>query len=115
MNNIDNEADQDFIEQYINTEYIDLDVVDIFMKIRASASNPIMLIQCVEQEFLDQADTELGDFINSMCELMIFEAQENIEFSMYKLITESELNLEMLLQVGKQINNIQSAITLIQG
>jgi hypothetical protein len=104
----------DMIEHYINTEYIDVDLVDMFMNIRAQATHPIVLIKCIEEEFLEQADTELGDFINSMCEIMIFESQEDIEFSMYKLVVESELNLEMLLQVGKQIINIQHAIASLQ-
>ncbi len=104
----ENEEEMKCIDNYLDNQYKDLEIVELLMKIHNRIQDPIELIRKVEHEYIDQADTELGDFLNTICENMIFCTKETLEYAMYTTVLNSELNLDMLLCVLKQIYDIQS-------
>ncbi len=102
------QSDLECIDEYLDNQYKDLQIVDLLMKIRNRVQDPLELIRKVEHEYNDQCDTELGDFLNTVCENMIFCTEDTVEYAMYTAVLNSELNLDMLLCVAKQIFDIQT-------
>ncbi len=63
-----------------------------------------VFIKYLEEYYLDQSETELGDFIDEMAQIYFFDINsEDLHLYIRECIDSSELNYDMLYQVGLHI------------
>lgn len=63
-----------------------------------------IFVKYLEEYYLDQSDTELGDFIDEMAKIYIFDNNDdNLHLYIRECIDDSELNYDMLYHVGLHI------------
>ena len=71
--------------------------------------NPLQqytLLKHIEQEYENEADTPLGEFIELFVEIMMYVQDESIHQDIQDLLDVAELNEEMLALVGNSINDL---------
>ena len=71
--------------------------------------NPLQqytLLKHIEEEYENEADTPLGEFIELFVEIMLYVQDESIHQDIQDLLDVADLNEEMLELVGNSINDL---------
>lgn len=71
--------------------------------------NPLQqytLLKHIEDEYENEADTPLGEFIELFVEIMLYVQDESIHQDIQDLLDVADLNEEMLEAVGTSINDL---------
>jgi len=95
-----------------NKEYTEDEIVSIYYQIsnytvRLTEEKRDIFIKYLEEYYLDESETELGDFIDEMAQIYVYDIQdEDLHLYIRECIDVSELNYEMLYCVGKYILEI---------
>ncbi len=84
-------------------------VVSLYLQIsealtQLNTDQHIKLIQWIEKEYINEADSPLGDYLNDMCLIFFTDLYEDeLHDKIRTLIYDSELDYDMLYEVGKTI------------
>ena len=103
-------------ENIFEEELLDYDInyelVSVYLSISEEIKNiepehQYKIIKQVEYLYESEADTELGDFINDYVMILFTELyNEELHLEIQDLIDDSNLNEEMLICVGKDIESL---------